>query len=150
MDAGEMGDAPAGTPGLAATMIDGVRQWAEGRDDIRAVVLVGSHARGDAKAGSDIDLVLVCSNPAAYVRRTGWVSCLAEVAHASKEEWGNLRSLRVHYRNGAEVEFGITGLDWATVPPDPGTAAVLKNGSLVLLDRDLLLHRVMEALGPPA
>ena len=150
MDVREMGDTAGGAPGLAGAMIEAVRQWAEHRDDIRALALVGSHARGDAHAGSDIDLVLLCSNPAAYVRQTDWVSSIAEVAHSSLEDWGKVRSVRVHYRNGAEVEFGITGLDWAAVPPDRGTSDVLGNGSSILLDRDSLLSRVMEALGRSA
>ena len=133
-------------PGSAAAMIESVRKWAERRDDIRALVLVGSHARGDARSDSDIDLVLLCTDPAGYVLRTDWVSAFGEVVRSSLEDWGKVQSVRVLYRNGTEVEFGVTGLDWAAIPPDRGTSDVLGNGTVILLDRGALLSRVMQVM----
>lgn len=131
-------------------MIEAVRRWAEGRADIRALALVGSHARGDARPDSDIDLVLLCTDPERYVRATDWISTFGEVARSSLEDWGDVRSVRVTYRSGTEVEFGIAGLDWAAIPPDRGTADVLRNGVRILLDREALLDRVVRAvLGSP-
>ncbi len=132
--------------GSAAAMIEAVRRWAERRDDIRALALVGSYARGDARADSDIDLVLLCSDPAGYIRQMGWVSTFGDVVRSQVEDWGKVQSVRVLYRTGTEVEFGITGLDWAAVPPDSGTSDVLKKGSSILLDRDALLSRVMQVV----
>lgn len=127
-------------------MIEAVRKWAMGRDDIRALSLVGSHARGDARSDSDIDLVLLCSDPARYTRKTDRISTFGDVMRSSLEDWGKVQSVRVLYGNGAEVEFGIAGLDWAGVPPDRGTSDVLENGCTILLDRDALLSRVMEVV----
>ena len=36
-----------------------LREWAEGRPDVVAVVLVGSWARGDARMDSDVDVELL-------------------------------------------------------------------------------------------
>jgi hypothetical protein len=37
--------------------------WAKKQPTIQAVAVVGSHARGAARADSDIDLVLLATNP---------------------------------------------------------------------------------------
>jgi len=39
--------------------------WAKKQPTIQAVAVVGSHARGTARAESDIDLVLLVTNPRA-------------------------------------------------------------------------------------
>ena len=46
----------------AELFIDNVCRWAEVRNDILTLAVVGSHARGEARADSDIDLVLICSD----------------------------------------------------------------------------------------
>jgi len=138
-----------GRPDGAAAMIEAVTAWAARRDDIRALVLVGSHARGDARADSDIDFVLLCADPSVYALRTDWVSTFGAVVTSRLEDWGNVRSVRVHYEHGIEVEFGITGLAWAALPPDRGTGEVLGNGHAILLDRDSLIRRVVRALEEP-
>ena len=40
-------------------VIDDVRAWATQRDDVRAVVLVGSYARHSERMGSDVDLTVL-------------------------------------------------------------------------------------------
>jgi len=42
--------------------------------------------------------------------------------------------------------FGITGTDWAEIPPDRGTAQVLRGGVSILLDRDGLVAEVVRAV----
>lgn len=127
-------------------VIENVRKWAEERDDIRALALIGSHARGSARPDSDIDLVLVCSDPARYVRRTDWVSGFGPPRRVTCEDWGRVQSVRVFYETGEEIEFAIAGIDWAEVPLDPGTVGVLKNGCSILIDRDGSLARALHAL----
>jgi protein-S-isoprenylcysteine O-methyltransferase Ste14/predicted nucleotidyltransferase len=127
-------------------MIEAVRGWAARRRDIRALLLVGSHARGDARPDSDIDFVLLCHDPASCLRRTNWIAAFGDVARFAVEDWGKVRSLRVFYRDGTEVEFGIAGLEWAALPPDPGTREVLREGGSILLDRDGLLEGVTQAV----
>ena len=130
-------------------LIGNVRAWAELRADVRALVLVGSHARGAAQADSDIDLVVMCSDPSKYLGDTGWLSAFGEVLSTSFEDWGKVQSIRVFYRNGPEVEFGITGVDWVAVPVDVGTAAVLRNGNSVLLDRDGRVAAALRTIDGP-
>jgi uncharacterized protein len=130
----------------AQTLVEQVRSWAEGRDDIRALALVGSHARGAARPDSDIDFTLVCDERARYLQDIGWLSTFGEVARYSFEDWGQVQSVRVFYRDGLEVEFGITGAPWLALPPDSGTAQVLRAGCSILLDRDGQLHRLLQSV----
>ena len=136
----------AGDAAVVASLIEKLRCWAELRADIRGLVLVGSHARGTARADSDIDLVLVFSDPLPYTRDTDWLSTFGEVVRFSLEDWGKVQSIRVFYRNGSEVEFGITSLDWIAVPVDDGTAGVHRSGHSVLLDREGLVEAAVRNL----
>jgi predicted nucleotidyltransferase len=147
-------DAPPGVLGRRAelrvamaevdSVVDHVVRWATLRADIRGLLLIGSHARGTAKPHSDVDLVLLCSEPARYVKNIAWTSDLGEVERVEREDWGKVHSVRVFYRMGREIEFGITSLDWASEPVDEGTLQVLRGGARVLLDPDGTLLRLME------
>jgi uncharacterized protein len=48
-----------------------VVRWALDRPDVRAVGMVGSWARGDARPDSDVDLVVLADDPA-RLRRGEW------------------------------------------------------------------------------
>jgi predicted nucleotidyltransferase len=117
-----------------AEFLDRFVGWAAGRDDILAVVLVGSQARGAATETSDVDLVLVTSHPDRYFGDIEWVRTFGTVVGQRIEHYGVLDSLRVHYADPLEVEYGVTDERWA-VDPDPGTRAVLAAGFRVLYER---------------
>jgi hypothetical protein len=116
-------------------LLDHVRAWAMSRPDIRAVALVGSHARGAAGQDSDVDLVLLTERPRNLAENTSWVRKFGHPEKLALENWGRVTSLRVWYRGGPEVEFGLTTVAWMT-EPDDGTRRVLADGYRVLLDRD--------------
>jgi hypothetical protein len=113
--------------------------WCASREDVIAAVLVGSHARGTATDDSDVDLLLVCNDPDAYVSDSTWVSHFGPVDKTSTEDYGLVTSLRVFYSDGPEVEFGFTTAAWAEQPLDSGTAEVLDAGYRVLYDPKALL-----------
>jgi len=50
-----------------------VLAWATAQPKIRAVALVGSHARGAARPDSDIDLVLLVTDPQDFRADTTWI-----------------------------------------------------------------------------
>ncbi len=116
-------------------------RWAAGRRDIAAVALVGSHARGRATADSDVDLVILTSRADFYLRRREWAETFGVVAKQEVEDYGRLTSLRVHYADGLEVEYGLTDEHWAAEPLDEGTRAVIADGMKVLLERESQLSR---------
>lgn len=138
----------AGRPAASTieTLITQLVRWAKARDDVRALALVGSHARGTARADSDVDLLLLTDPPERLLRDARWPQELGAVARTALESWGRLTAVRVWYTDGSEVEFGIAAPEWATAP-DPGTWRVVRGGLRVLADPDGLLAR-LSALGP--
>lgn len=115
--------------------------WAADRDDVHVVGLAGSWARGTATPESDVDLVVIVENVHGLLNDDGWPAQFGEVATASNEDWGLVKSRRVHYEDGLEVEFGLTTRQWADVPLDPGTSRVVADGFETLYDPDGLLQR---------
>ncbi|HXS00862.1 MAG TPA: nucleotidyltransferase domain-containing protein [Pyrinomonadaceae bacterium] len=128
----------------ADELVKAVALWAENHVDIVSVALVGSHARGNARVDSDVDLVIQCASPARYLGDLSWISEFGVAKDVSVEDYGVVQSVRVFYEDGPEVEYGITSSEWATLPLDEGTLKVLRDGVKVLLDRDGSLNRAVE------
>lgn len=123
--------------------LDRLTRWATARGDIVGLLLVGSYARGAARPASDVDVVLLTTDPAPYV--TGaWTSGDAGVDRAGElglgrpvrtRAWGPVTERRFALARGPEVEFGIGTPQWArTDPVDPGTRRVVADGALPLYD----------------
>ena len=111
-----------------------VTRWAARRSDVVGVLLVGSCARGAAGPDSDVDLVLLTTDPSRYTDGA-WVPepALGEVLRV--RAWGPLTEWRHVTASGLEVELGISSADWArTDPVDEGTRRVVTDGARVLYD----------------
>ncbi|MBZ0300217.1 MAG: nucleotidyltransferase domain-containing protein [Anaerolineae bacterium] len=122
-------------------------QWLAQESAISAVLLVGSHARGAARADSDIDLVLMADDPTVYLQDPRWLTVFGQVNRAEVEDWGMVQSIRVFYADGLEVEFGLTTSQWAAVDPvDAGTEGVVRDGARILLDRPGQLAALLAAV----
>lgn len=128
----------------ADKLVKAVTSWAEDQADIVSVALVGSHARGDARTDSDVDFIIQCTSSARYLEDHTWISEFGVVQSVSVEDWGIVQSLRVFYADGPEVEYGITSSEWVNLPLDEGTLKVLRDGVIVLFDRDGSLTRAVE------
>ncbi len=116
--------------------------WASEEPAIVAVALVGSHARGTATEGSDIDILILASSHTAYLEDHEWLSRFGDVDSSTNEQWGRVDSVRAFYKTGVEIEFGFAAPSWAEVPFDPGSRRVVEDGFKILFDRD----RVFDAL----
>lgn len=88
--------------------LDAFVAWASDQSDVQAIALVGSYARGAAKDDSDIDLVILTDQPKKYLDDLKWTERFGNVEKHQTEDYGKLISRRVWYRNGVEVEYGIT------------------------------------------
>jgi predicted nucleotidyltransferase len=121
--------------------LDDFVTWASDQSDVQAIALVGSYARGMARDDSDIDLVILTDQPKKYLDDSKWAKRFGSVEKYQTEDYGKLISVRVWYRNGVEVEYGITTPDWAAAPLDAGTREVILGGMTVLFERDSLLSR---------
>ena len=121
---------------LAASIAD----WAEQREDVQALVVVGSQARLDAPADrwSDLDAVLILDDPTPYLDDAGWVAEFGRPVLTFLEPTfaGQYRERRVLYETGDDVDFVL-------LPPDAvelmrtthGVAEVFARGYRVLVDR---------------
>lgn len=133
----------------AEETINSIRTWASTRPDLQALALIGSHTRGEARPDSDLDVVLVVQEPSAYLTDHSWVSTFGSPARIATEDWGALTSLRVHYTDGLEIEFGLTTPAWCSLPVDPGTRRVTQAGCVPLLDPHGLLRNLQQACADP-
>ena len=139
----------------AERIIETILEWARGQPTIRALAVVGSHARGTARADSDIDLVLLTINPDFFRDDTTWLkdsihwsACGACPCKWQDEDYGLLWSRRVWLdQNQGEIEIGFALPSWADVNPlEPGTQHVIADGCRILHDPDGLLARLCVAV----
>jgi predicted nucleotidyltransferase len=115
--------------------------WLERQPEIKAVAMVGSHARREATNASDLDLIIIATDPTKYFAEPGWVGQFGSVSRTRIEHYGKVTSLRVWYADGLEVEYGLTNESWAAIPLDEGTEKVISDGMQVLFERNPMLLR---------
>jgi len=128
------------TPDLPVSdLLFAFTSWARSRPDILAAPLVESQARGTAGPHSDVDLVILAREPRVYLDETAWAGRFGQVESQQVEDYGRLRSLRVKYRGGPEVEYGFTGESWAALPLNEGTRRVIADGMRILFERGPIL-----------
>lgn len=136
----------------AQTILDAVKGWADHDSRIQALAVCGSWARGNAHAGSDLDLMLLADDPGLF-RQDDWLPQIAwrevglRIMRSHDADWGPCWSRTVWCAPDAEVEFTFGPPSWAAIDPvDAGTAGVIaRNGCRIMLDRAGLLARLLAA-----
>jgi enterochelin esterase-like enzyme/predicted nucleotidyltransferase len=132
-------------------LVQDLRTWGAADPNIIGIAIVGSRARGTAKRESDIDVVVVAAQPSQYFSQTDWMRQFGILGHSADEDWGLVRSRRVQYTDGKEIEFEFADERWTRVSPvDPGTSEVVRNGLRVVYDPKRLLRLVSIAAEPEA
>ena len=124
--------------------LDKFSGWASLRPDIEGVGLVGSYARDVAHEESDVDLIILTKHSERYLSDPSWASAFGEVGERKVESWGRVKSLRVFYKDGLEVEYSFALPDWADIPVDTGTHRVVRGGMKILFDPRGLLTRLQQ------
>lgn len=120
--------------------IEAFVRWAESREDVHAVLLVGSRARVDAPADewSDVDLVLVVDEPDRYLGDERWVESFGRplLTFLEPTAVGKAFERRILYADGLDVDVAVLTPAWlGRAAEDPETASVIRRGHRVLLDR---------------
>lgn len=123
---------------LLSDFLKAVESWALEREDIDAVALIGSQARGTARPESDVDLVVLTKDPDVYLRDTAWIARFGRVERFQIEPYGDLTSVRVWYANAHEVEYGLAMTEWTQ---SDGRRALMAMGFQIILDRRGVLPR---------
>jgi uncharacterized protein len=110
---------------------------ARAEPSVHAIALVGSCARGTAGPDSDIDLVVLTTDPDELCDRQDWFTHFGSVHLVRQRQFGDVTERRLRRSDGVEIEVGLAPLAWArTVPLDPGTARVVAEGFSIVLDPD--------------
>jgi predicted nucleotidyltransferase len=137
----------------ADALMTAVADWAEKRDDIRAMAVVGSWARGRPRSTSDLDLLLLTSRASDYRRRRKWLAGIDfrkagfRLRSSEGASYGAVWSLHVHLRPIADVELTFAECAWAnTNPIDAGTRSVVTGGFRIIFDQDGLLAKLVDAV----
>jgi predicted nucleotidyltransferase len=115
-------------------VVAGVSRWASSRQDIVAIGVVGSWARGTYRPDSDVDIVVLTTAMTAYIDRDDWIEPAfgQRLPVVRRAQWGVLIERRLQLPSGLEVEMGFVPASWAEIDPlDPGTNQVVKDGGLV-------------------
>src|SRR4051794_39508591 len=115
------------TPDELDDILSAFAAWAPGRDDVLAVGLVGSWARGAAREDSDVDVVVVSTDPERRANAADWPSGLPPFETMRRRRWGMLLECRLALAASTELEVGVVPERWAdAAEPDPGTQRVVR------------------------
>ncbi len=120
-------------------MCAAVADWAAERDDVAALVVVGSQARSETPADrwSDLDLILLLDDPGPYAEDSGWIADFGDPVLTFLEatmdgHWER----RVLYETGEDVDFVLFPASVAErVETSQNAVALLARGYRVLVDR---------------
>ncbi|MBN6042189.1 aminoglycoside 6-adenylyltransferase [Amycolatopsis sp. 195334CR] len=81
--------------------------WAEGRREVRTLVLTGSAAAGSAHPLSDRDVQVFTTDPAALLDDESWWAGLGEVLVVERLEDGDGNPTRLVYYAGGKIDFTL-------------------------------------------
>jgi uncharacterized protein len=125
-------------------LIETVGAWARGRSDVPAAAIVGSWARGEARMESDVDVVLLTDDPAAFIDSDAWTQDWGAASIIRTQRWGVLTERRLAMPSGLEVDVGVVAPSWASMSPlDAGTAQVVARGLIPVHDPHRLLDQLV-------
>lgn len=136
--------------GAFDALVARIEKWARNREDIRGLLILGSRARRikPADAWSDLDLLLITTDPDAYLGSSGWLDDLGTVWITFLESTpaGGIER-RVLFAGGLDVDFAVVPAAAAEALVDrgvpPEVAGIVNRGVRVLLDRDGLVSRLV-------
>jgi aminoglycoside 6-adenylyltransferase len=131
-----------------------VSDWAGEREDVQALVLVGSQARADVPADrwSDLDLILLLDDPVPYSEDGTWIDefgrpVLTFLETTLDGHWER----RVLYETGEDVDFVLFPASvLERLETSDSAAGLLRRGHRVLLDRIGVSERLAAIANRPA
>ncbi len=131
---------------MLTAFLEDLKKWVATQLDVVGAALVGSYARNAATEASDIDVIILTTAVEKYFLGEQWASLFGQVQKAGVEDWGAVRTLRVSYRDGLEVEFNFSSPAWASVPVDFGTHQVVSDGMKIVFDPQGTLGSLQRAV----
>ncbi len=134
----------------AASVKSLMTKWVASNDDLRALALCGSWARGNPRPDSDLDLI-VLARSAAIAARAHLVATIPfasigyEMQACRWATYGVIYSAHIALASTIELELSFAALNWAsTTPVDEGTRRVVTDAFAILVDKDNALRILVE------
>lgn len=144
----EQGNTPLRHP-----LIAGVLAWAEVQDDIVALALVGSWARGNPHRRSDVDFMILSDDALSRRSTVRWTRALCRTyLHCPLKRWRNgfygaAWSRHIRLASGQLIELSFGSQAWASTSPiDSGTQYVVQDALVALYDPQGLLAQLREGV----
>lgn len=126
-------------------------RWAGQDTGVRAVLLLGSRARGDSDEWSDWDFTIVVDDKTTYSSEIRWLDNCGTVlmSHTERTEVGGLFERRVVFEDGTTASFCVVGTEWLeSAVREQDTLELLRKGVRILLDKDGTVGGVLSAVKP--
>ena len=96
-------------------LIEKITRWGTLRSDVRSLTIVGSRARLERPADkwSDLDLILVTTDPQPYLATDNWISeiALVQLTFLESTAVGNLVERRVLFDGAHDVDFTVAPIN---------------------------------------
>lgn len=136
-----------------SSILQKVVEWGKECPEIYALAVVGSWARGTALINSDIDLMLLCSDPSQFrnsrewLEHINWESIGSKVDYWRDADYGVVWSRHIFLQDRTEIEFSFGCPQWASLNPiDPGTFRVINHGCRIYYDAQGLMTELLEKI----
>ena len=130
-----------------------IATWADRDPKIYAVALVGSWARNEAHPDSDIDLMVLTSDPERFFHDNSWFDSIPwqelnlQLVNHYDRVYGVVKSRHFCFQDRQRIEFGFGYRSWANIDPiDLGTLGVVSSGMRIISDRHQLLENLVKAI----
>ncbi len=131
-------------------ILDLSKQLAESDENILALGLCGSWARGTPNPDSDIDISIITKDKETF-RKSNWIEQIdfehiGEQMHSYEDkDYGLVWSRHVHLQSKIEIEFSFADSSWANTDMlDKGTAKVVSDGYKIVHDPHRILEKLVE------
>jgi molybdopterin-guanine dinucleotide biosynthesis protein A len=116
-----------------------VAEWAIERDDVRAILVIGSQARDEVPADrlSDLDLVLFVDDPPSLAADPSWAVSFGTpvLSFVEPAAVGAVLERRVLYEDGQDVDFALfPAATWREITRSPEAVSVVSRGFRLLYD----------------
>lgn len=129
-----------------------IKKFGEDHEEILAIGLCGSWARGTAGPDSDIDLSIIVMDRFRF-KQTDWIEALDfaaindELDYFSDKTYGRVWSRHVFLKSKTEIEFSFANRSWADhKDPDEGTIKVVSDGYQIIYDPEEILKKLLDAV----
>ncbi len=121
-------------------IINSILVWAKQRENVRAVIMIGSRARTDDEADewSDLDLIVVAEDISEYIQTTSWLNEFgAPLVTFTETAFDKTVERRVLFEGFLDVDFDFCGPDeYAATLESTDVRDIFRRGYRVLLDKD--------------